>query len=77
MEFFSLLCLYVIFLLWFIFLFLRYKVSLYTTVYAIYTLLIVGPFFIIYAEIENVFKISEVLDRAIDAKVTLSLEFNI
>jgi len=65
--------LYAVFLIWFIYLFRYYKVSLYTSTYIIYTLLIGIPFFIIFAEVQDIFYISEVIGRALDAKVTLSL----
>jgi len=65
--------LYSIFLLWFLLLFRYYKVSLYTSAYIIYTLLIGIPFFIIFAEVQNIFYISELIGRRLDAKVSLSL----
>ena len=73
MIFFSLSLLYFIFLIWFLKLFTIYKISLYTSVYIIYTLLIGIPFFIIFAEIENIFLISNLLNRTIDAKVSLPM----
>ncbi len=73
MYYFILLFLYSVFLVWFLFLFKYYKISLYTSAYIIYTLLIGIPFFIIFAEVQDIFYISKVIGRALDAKVTLSL----
>jgi hypothetical protein len=73
MDFYILAFLYCIFLLWFGYLFIQYKISLYTSTYIIYTLLIGIPFFIIFAEVQGVFYISKVIHRTLNAKVTLSL----
>lgn len=73
MEFIIFCSFYIFFILWFVILFKKFRISLYTVVYFIYTFLIGIPFFIIFAEIENVYLISSILGRAIDAKVTLSL----
>ncbi len=73
MNFYILLFLYSIFLVWFIILFSKYKISLYTSFYIIYTLLIGIPFFIIFAEVQDIFYISKIINRGLEAKVTLHL----
>jgi len=73
MVFYILIFLYSSFLLWFGVLFSQYKVSLYTSAYIIYTLLIGIPFFIIFAEVQDIFYISKIIDRGLEAKVTLHL----
>ncbi|HHD80466.1 MAG TPA: oligosaccharide repeat unit polymerase [Campylobacterales bacterium] len=71
--FYILIFLYSIFLLWFGILFSQYKISLYTSAYIIYTLLIGIPFFIIFAEVQDIFYISKIIDRGLEAKVALHL----
>ncbi len=73
MDFYIFLFLYSIFLLWFVILFSKYKISLYTSFYIIYTLLIGIPFFIIFAEVQDIFYISKIINRGLEAKVTLHL----
>ncbi len=73
MDFYILLFLYSIFLVWFMILFSKYKISLYTSFYIIYTLLIGIPFFIIFAEVQDIFYISKIINRGLEAKVTLHL----
>ncbi len=73
MLFYLLFAIYVILLIWYLVLLKQYKVSLFTVAFGVYTILIGIPFFIIYAEISNILKISNLIERDIDAKVLLPL----
>lgn len=51
----------------------RQRLGLYTCFYGVFCVLIVLPFYLIFAEVQGILQLSEIVGKSADAKVTLSL----